>query len=383
MESLLSRSIALFVGALVFHHCGIAATHAGERASSDKPVLRPADTRRITPAPNAVAWSPDSRLIAGAGGARTVFVWDARRLSVVQELDVGERGGGRDHVAFSPDGHLLASGLSTVSLWDTEHWTLLRKLVAPHITAGAPQAIAIRGVAFNSTGSMLAVAYGGAQRMVVAFRTDDGTALWKYKPEPQLEGSRGSLITTGLVIAKDDAFLAVGITDYGRRPDGDPARASQIVMLSPVSGAVLRRIRDIHVDAVTALAVNPDGSAIATGTSTGTVSDTANLKTGKTVHLENRDPIRIWRASDGKLIGELAVGSRVWGLAFTADGSKLFASRSDVMEHSTLVVFQIPSRTVVQTLVAWPSPIGLAVRPDGKQLVTVGEGALSVYDIAP
>jgi WD40 repeat protein len=76
---------------------------------------------------NSVAFSPDGHLLASGGDDKTVRVWDARSgecLHVLEEYPEAVMA-----VAFSPDGRLLAGGCWTGELmtWDTTSWECLRE----------------------------------------------------------------------------------------------------------------------------------------------------------------------------------------------------------------------------------------------------------------
>jgi small GTP-binding protein len=72
---------------------------------------------------NAVAWSPDGHLLASAAADRTVVIWDAEtggKLRTLRESSESACG----VIAWSPDGQMLASISLTgqIEIWDTVEW---------------------------------------------------------------------------------------------------------------------------------------------------------------------------------------------------------------------------------------------------------------------
>jgi WD40 repeat protein len=263
-----------------------------------------------------VAWSPDGKLLATDGDALQVLVWDSRSLSVIKELSQGSRGGGRNNVAFSPNGRYLASGLKIVNVWDTATWGLRTKLVAPHVIPTSPQDVNIESLAFSPDGKLLVVAYAGIKWVVIAYQLDDDKIAWSYETKATIGKP---LLTTPIVFTPDGKSVVVGTGEQRPGVDVDLERLSKILFLDASSGTLRNSIDGIHVDKPTALAISRDGQWIATATSTGVTDSHLNLKTHAVTRVENKDPIRVWEIATGKLMSELPVTSRVWGLTALMD----------------------------------------------------------------
>lgn len=111
---------------------------------------------------NAVAFSPDGTLLAGAGltSIDAVFLWNMSNGDRVATLhDPG--GYGVTDVAFSPDGKLLAAANVNGStfLYDVATDTLVTTLTGPGVKTGT-SANWVNSVAFSPDGTLLAAAQG-------------------------------------------------------------------------------------------------------------------------------------------------------------------------------------------------------------------------------
>jgi LPXTG-site transpeptidase (sortase) family protein len=180
---------------------------------------------------DAVAFSPDGRLIASGGRDNLVRLWDA--ASGVNLAQMTGHTNWVTRIAFSPDGTKLISGSndSTVRLWDVANYALLQTFTQ-HT---AP----VTGVAFSPDG--LLMASGGMDGNIwiadiagntLGTLTNYSGAVWGIAFSPD-----SHLLASG---SEDGTVWVWGLYD------------SSVI---PLRG---------HTGAVTALAFSPDGTQLAT-----------------------------------------------------------------------------------------------------------------------
>ncbi|GEM_PF-2548209 len=154
-----------------------------------------------------MAFSPDSRAIACCYAKtsethNTIGIWDARSGGLLRKFSSGDRDEREsiDSVAWSPDGQFIATGFDggTVYLWDAKKYSVLK-------------IFNLRGdfrlpVAFSHDGRVLAA---GARNIAVLIDAGSGQVLQTLSPEP-------NYVYT-LAFSHDGTSLVAGTVDGALR----------------------------------------------------------------------------------------------------------------------------------------------------------------------
>ncbi|MFE6691870.1 hypothetical protein ACFVFQ_36050 [Streptomyces sp. NPDC057743] len=235
-----------------------------------------------TDAVNGLAISPDGRTLATASNDHSVKLWDLSSRRTTATL-LGHANT-VTAVAFSPDGRTLASASSdhTVRLWD----------VASH---------RVRATLTGHKAAVNAVAFSPDGRALATSSSDRTTRLWDtttHKTTATLTGHTDAV--TGVAFSPDGRALATSSDDHTARL-WDAATHRQTATLTGHSGKV------------EGVAFAPDGRTLATAS--------------------NDHTVRLWDPAAHTTTGVLSTNSTVFAVAFAPDGRTLAGAETDYKAH--------------------------------------------------
>ncbi len=308
---------------------------------------------------SAVAFSPDGHILAVAEfkyGELTqnqnqateprlvhIDLWDVSSSVKLHTL------AGSDPIAFSPDGHTLATGSQdnhSILLWNVSSGTL------QHTIASQYQ---ISSLVFSPDGQTLAS----------SSQDDHFITLW--------DAAHGTILRTL-------SGHTAGIVSLAYSPDGSQLASGSldqtIKLWDVASGKVLHTLPNSGDGGLNPVQFSPDGHTLASvmyidvSTTSGGVTETTH-----TGHLA------LWNVSSGTLQSTL---SGVEPFAFSPDGHTL---ASDGQKIDNLIIWDLPSGKQQQSfsIVCFDCnfPMGIAFSPDGHTLVSGSEnGDVEIWDPA-
>jgi RNA polymerase sigma factor (sigma-70 family) len=274
----------------------------------------------------ALAYSPDGKVLASAGGGRGLCLWDAATGKLLHELEPVSHVYG---LAFSPDGKWLAAEGRRLVLWDVTTGKEVRRMRG-HDGGG------VMAVAFSPDGKTIAT--GGHDKLVRRWDAATGTEL------APLRGHEGSVLS---VAFSPDGKLIAG-----------SGISNDVRLWDAVTGEP-RGVLSGHKDWVPRIAFSPDGKWLASG--------------------GQDQEVRVWdvagrkeRALLGKALGE------VNAVTFAPDGRTLATGHGDGKIH----LWDVGSATELRSIQAHSFHTqALAFSPDGTTLVSgASESALRLWD---
>jgi WD40 repeat protein len=288
---------------------------------------------------NAVAYSPDGRIMASGSDDQTVKLWDARSGREIRTLH-GDRAGVLS-LAFSPDGKLLAVGSrkmfvqdgsdSSIRLWQVDTGQSLRVLNG-HDSG-------VEKIAYSPDGKTLYSA-GGTENTVRVWDAASG------KPLRVLKGFRGGMIDA-VAVSPDGRQLLTGDASGG------------VSLREAASGKVLRRL-DGHRVTVTDFAFSPDGKRAVTASADRT--------------------LKLWELASGReLRTYTGHAEKVTSVSFVAGGKQILSSSED----RSLALWDTETGKVIHNMAGHRDSVRwAAVSPDGKRAVAaLRDASLHQWDL--
>ncbi|HXP62261.1 MAG TPA: protein kinase [Dongiaceae bacterium] len=268
-----------------------------------------------------VAFSPDGHLIATGSEDQTAKVWEA--ASGKGLLTLKGHGARVNSVAFSPDGRRIATAShdGTAKVWAADSGKELLTL--------AGHGGRIWSVAFSPDGLWIAT---GSQ--------DSTAKVWEVSTGKELltlDGHGGAV--RSLAFSADGRRIATGSDD----------RTAKVWEAD--SGKELLTLKG-HSGQIWSVAFSPNGQRIATGSQDSTA--------------------KVWDASGGKELLSLKGQGAVRSLAFSPDGRGIVASGGD----ATARMWDVASGKELLTLKGHSGGVSsVAFSPDGQRVATGGDDA--------
>lgn len=284
-----------------------------------------------------LAYMPDGgRIAAGLLDDRAGHVGSARIYDLVTGEVVLRVADGQAiaAIAVSPDGSRIATGDwgSVTSVWDA--------------TTGARQYALythrslVYGVAIDRTGTRLATASADGTARITDLETGRELAV--------IAGHASAVF--GVQFSADSTrLLTTGGDETARMWDISPSGGAEWAVL-PAPDRVFR------------VAYSPDGSLMATGTTSGDVE--------------------VWEVATGKSLFHKRVEGLMSGLIFSADSDTLFEGRTVFDGRAGLLITRDSRSGVVRSETEVPLKFGeMAISPDDRFMAFLGTGLVTIWDL--
>lgn len=346
--------------------------------------------RQEEPIIASASYSPNGMLLATFGlNSAPVYLWDVKSGALVRLLRPEELQSRPRTMAFSPDSKRLVVGEQSgnVRLWDVESGRELLFLEKPHrgrrgVTSAA---FAQDGMTFATGG-----AFGWVYRWNAATGEQVGT-LQASQPAPSDKGGGPTFsVVVALAFSPDGTSLAAGAgfqesigfmdtVDEERKAVRNPNGESIVIWnLNPQKR--LRTIAHAHPTEIISLAWTPDGKRIFSGGNIMMPREKFGKPYGALFVIVPE--VKVWDVETGDLVRELKADEPEAGYgAMALDGNgTILASGGE----PAIRLWDVRSEKLLRRIAVpgWHGMHGLALSPDGQEVVADRKGKIGVWEVA-